>query len=157
MTSKYLIPALLAVLVCTGASSIVRGQDRDEQWRKLASLSPGARVVVDQDSARSIKARFLRAADDALTVQTGGREIALPRAAVSAVYLGRRSSRLKPALIGALAGAGGGLLVSGVVVAVTKGDPLIGAGGFLIGIPVGAAIGAATGGGTKKGELIYSR
>lgn len=157
MIKKYILPVLLTAFVCLGAASAVNGQNRDAQWNGLASLSTGTRLVIDQDGKKAVKGRFVRATDQVLTLKTGGREIGLPRDAVSAVYLGRRPSRVKRGLIGALAGAGAGLLVSGVVIAATKGDPLIGAGGFLIGIPVGAAIGAATAGGSKKGELIYSR
>jgi len=64
---------------------------------------------------------------------------------------------VKRGVIGALAGAGAGLLIGAATVAATKGDGLIAAGGFLYGIPIGAAIGVATAGGTKKGELVYSR
>jgi hypothetical protein len=157
MTRKYFLPALLAIFVCVGASQAVNGQNRDDQWNRLASLSSGTRLVVDQNGKKSLKGRFVRATDKMLTLKTGGREIDLSRDTVSAVYRGKRSSRIKRGLIGALAGAGAGLLVGAVAVAATKGDPLIGAGGFLIGIPAGAVIGAASGGGTKKGELIYSR
>jgi hypothetical protein len=157
MAKKYLLPILLAAFVCIGLPQALNGQSRDDQWNRLASISSGTRLVVDQDGTKALKGRFVRSTGQTLTLRTGGREIDLPRDAVSAVYRARRSSRLKRGLIGALAGAGAGLLFGAVAVAATKGDPLIGAGGVLIGIPAGAVIGAASGGGTKKGELIYSR
>lgn len=157
MTKKHLLSVLLGIFVFIGTPHLINGQDRDDQWKKLASLSSGTRLVVDQDAKKALKGRFVRATDNELVLKSGGREVGLSREAVSAVYVGKRSSRIKRGLIGALAGAGAGFLIGGATAAATKGDGLIAAGGFLIGVPVGAAIGAATGGGSKKGELIYSR
>jgi hypothetical protein len=133
------------------------GQTSDDRWRGLADLKPGTRIIVEQDGREPLKAKFASSADQTLAVMSKGKRVEIDRAAVSAVFLGKKSSKLKRGLIGALAGAGAGMLVGAVTVAATKGDPLIAAGGFLYGIPIGAAIGVATAGGTKKGELLYSR
>ncbi len=74
---------------------------------------------------------------------------------IAAVYLGRRGSIAKRVIIGALAGAGAGVLVGVVYTLATKTNGLAAAAGFLYGIPAGAIIGGVSGGRTKKGSLIY--
>ena len=155
MTTRYSFLVLMAVFIFLGPAEVTNGQDRDDQWDRLLSLSPGTTLIVDQERRKAAKGAFVRTNSQALTLRSNGREFDLARDTVSAVYLGRRSSRFKRGIIGALAGAGAGMLIGVVGVVATKGHPLIAAGGILIGIPAGAAIGAATGGGTKKGELIY--
>jgi hypothetical protein len=135
----------------------VNAQSSDDRWRALNDLKPGTRIVVDQDGGRSVKAKFASSIDQKLAVMVKGKRIEIDRSTILAVYLGRKSSKVKRGLIGALAGAGAGMLIGAATVAATKGDGLIAAGGFLYGIPIGAAIGVATAGGTKKGELLYSR
>ena len=125
-------------------------------WGNLAVLSPGIGLVVEGDGGKTVKGKFSRATVSSLFLLKDRREIEIRREEVSAVYFTRKSSRAKRAVVGGLAGAGAGLLIGVVTVAATKGDPLIGAGGVLFGIPAGAAIGAVTGG-TRKGELVYRR
>ena len=157
MTFKNSFVIFLSALFLFSLFVDVRAQTSDERWRGLADLKPGTRIVVDQDGRGPLRVKFAGAADQTLAVMSEGKRVEIDRSAIAAVYLGRKSSKTKRGLIGGLAGAGAGLLISAVAVAATKGDPLIGAGGVLIGIPVGAAIGVATAGGTKKGELLYTR
>ena len=154
---QYLLPVMFAAFVCLAASSVVQAQGSDDRWNGLASISTGTRLVVDQDGKRNVKGRFVSLTGQELSIRAGGKVVGLPRESVAAVYLARRSSRVKRSVIGALAGAGSGLLIGVLAVSVTKGDPLIAAGGIMLGMPAGAVIGAATGGNTKKGELVYSR
>ena len=154
MVQKLFRPVLIGLLfmisvdVCFSQSS---------NWDNVTALSGGTRLVVEQDGGKAAKGKFASATADSLFLSTGGRQVEIARTSISAVYLGTKGSRTKRAIVGALAGAGAGVLIGAVAVAATKGDPLIAAGGFLFGLPAGAAIGAATGGGTKRGELIYKR
>ena len=157
MVLKHLFAfSILGVFVIALAASL-SAQSSDDRWRGLNDLKPGTRIVIDQDGSKSLKARFASSTDQNLAVMSKGKRIEIDRSTITAVYLGRKSSKVKRGFIGALAGAGAGLLIGAATVAATKGDGLIAAGGFLYGIPIGAAIGVATAGGTKKGELVYSR
>src|SRR5688572_22148968 len=157
MVGKYLFVISIVAVLFVAVVADVNAQSSDDRWRGLNDLKPGTRIVVDQDGGKPLKAKFASSTDQNLTVMSKGERVEIDRSTISAVYLGRRSSKLKRALIGALAGAGAGMLIGAATVAATKGDGLIAAGGFLYGLPIGAAIGVATAGGTKKGEMIYSR
>lgn len=156
MSCKLLLPAILTAFICVAASPVLNGQTPDEKWNRVTSLSSDTRLFVENDGRKPIKGRLVSATDQTLTIKADGREIAIPRAGISAIYFGKRPSRTKRGLIGALAGAGAGVLIGGIA-AVAGADPLVAAGGFLYGIPAGAVIGVATAGGMKKGNLIYSR
>lgn len=143
---KAISISVFAILVLVSASFA------QSDWAAVRDLKAGTRVVIIERSGTETKARLTRA-DDMTVSLDKGRTIA--RDAIARVYLTKRGSFLKRALIGAAAGAGIGMGIGAGVVAATKGDGLIAAGGFLIGIPAGAAIGAATTG-TKRGRLIYS-
>ncbi|HTH36949.1 MAG TPA: hypothetical protein VL572_03245 [Pyrinomonadaceae bacterium] len=156
LAKRLFIHSIVGLFLFTFVAG-VNAQSSDDRWRALNDLKPGTRIVVDQDGGRSVKAKFASSIDQKLAVMVKGKRIEIDRSTILAVYLGRKSSKVKRGLIGALAGAGAGMLIGAATVAATKGDGLIAAGGFLYGIPIGAAIGVATAGGTKKGELLYSR
>lgn len=122
-------------------------------WSAVRDLTTGTKVVIVERSGLQTKARITRA-DDVTVFLDKGRTIA--RDSVDRVYLTKRGSILKRALIGAAAGAGIGAAIGAVVTVATKGNGLAAAGGFLAGIPAGAAVGAATTG-KKRGRLIYTR
>ena len=130
---------------------IVSGCFAQSDWAAVRELKPGTRVVIVERSGAETKARVSRVDDSSLFLDKG-RNIA--RGSIARVYLTKRGSILKRALIGAAAGAGIGVAIGVGVTAATKGDGLAAAGGFLIGIPAGAAVGAATTG-RKRGRLIY--
>ena len=154
---KSLLTGIFLLIAIGGITSDLNAQAGTDRWNDLRSLKEGTRLVVDYDGQPALKAKFSGATDQSLAVMSKGKRVEITRDQISAVYLGRKSSKLKRGLIGGLAGAGAGLLVGAATIAATKGDPLIAAGGFLYGIPIGAAIGVATAGGTKKGDLLYSR
>ncbi len=133
------------------------GQSSEARWNSLTSLNDGARLVVDVDGQGALSVKFLGIDDRALIVKRAGKRVELPRNEIAAIHLGKRSSRIKRGLIGALAGAGAGVVIGVVAITAAKADPLTAAGAFMIGIPVGAGIGLATGGKIRKGDLIYSR
>lgn len=153
---RRFILSIFGLFLLTFAAG-VNAQSSDDRWRELNGLKPGTRIVIDQDGATSLKAKFASSTDQSIAVTAKGKRIDIDRSTISAIYVGRKSSKVKRGLIGGLAGAGAGLLIGAVAIAATKESPLIGAGAFLYGIPIGAAIGVATAGGTKKGELLYSR
>lgn len=157
MLKNYLLlPGFLALILFTGAPDI-SAQSRDDQWNRVVSLRSGTRIIVDQDGKKAVKAKFLHATEQIMTVTSGGKQIAIARSDIAAVYLGKSGSRTKSTVIGALAGAGAGVTAGVIATVAAKADPLTAAGGFLIGVPAGAVIGFFTGGGMKKGELVYSR
>jgi hypothetical protein len=150
-------PTVSAVILLLSLAAYSSAQTGDDRWSRIAPLSPDTRLIVEHDGGKPLKARFVGSNDSTISLKVDGKILDLPKTSISAIYLARRPSRIKRAAIGALAGAGAGILIGAVAVAATKGDPLIAAGGLLIGLPAGAAVGAVTGGGTKRGALIYSR
>lgn len=130
---------------------LISGCLAQSDWSALCDLGPGTRVVILERSGAETKARVSRA-DDTTMFLAKGRTIA--RDSIARVYLTKRGSILKRALIGAAAGAGIGVAVGVGLTAATKSNGLAAAGGFLIGIPAGAAVGAVTVG-RKRGRLIY--
>lgn len=142
----------LSILLLTFASY---GQTNDDKWKNVQSLSEKRPIVIETRTGKTIKAKFQNATPVSLFLIKSGKTIELDRTEVSAVYLGRRGSILKRAVIGALAGAGTGFLIGGIYSVATKSNGLAAAGGFLYGIPIGAVIGGVSGGKTKKGTLIY--
>ncbi len=156
LPTRHLPKLVFVAIFLLAAASNGFTQATDERWRSVEVLNSGTKLIIETDASTPIIGKFSSANGQTLKIRRGGKVIDIPRATVAAIYSARSPSRWKRGLIGALAGAGAGLLVGGVMVAATKGDPLIPAGGVLIGLPVGAAIGAATGK-TKRGALIYSR
>jgi len=130
------------------------GQSND--WQAVTDLKPGTRVIVTERSGAETKGRIRAADDNSIAIERGGKRISVSRTSIDRVYLAKRGSVLKRALIGAAAGAGIGATIGAGVTIVTKGNGLEAAGGFLYGIPTGAAVGAATTG-TKRGRLIFSQ
>jgi len=130
---------------------IVSGCFAQSDWAAVRELKSGTRVVIVERTGAETKARVSRTDDTTLFLDKG-RTIA--RDSIARVYLTKRGSILKRALIGAAAGAGIGVAVGIGITAATKSNGLAAASGFLIGIPVGAAVGAATAG-RKRGQLIY--
>lgn len=156
MKFSPLFASALILLSVLAASTSVAAQSQDEKWNRVTPLSAGTKLVVEADGRKPVKGKLVQATENSLTLRTGSKDVAIPRQDISAVFLGKGSSKIKRGLIGALAGAGAGVLIGGIAAAAGA-DPLVAAGGFLFGIPAGAAVGVATSGGTKKGSLIYAR
>ena len=156
MKFSPLFASALILLSVLAASTSVAAQSEDEKWNRVTPLSAGTKLVVEADGRKLVKGKLVQATENSLTLRTRGKDVAIPRQDISAVFLGEGSSKIKRGLIGALAGAGAGVLIGGIAAAAGA-DPLVAAGGFLFGIPAGAAVGVATSGGTKKGSLIYAR
>src|SRR5215203_3047831 len=128
MVLKHLFAlSILGVFVIALAASL-SAQSSDDRWRGLNDLEPETRIVIDQDGSKPLKAKFASSTDQNLAVMSKGKRVEIDRSTISAVYLGRKSSKVKRGVIGALAGAGAGLLIGAATVAATKGDGLIAAG-----------------------------
>lgn len=147
---KWFMRAL--VLSFFAAIVLSSGCIAQSDWAVVRGLKPGARILVVERSGADTKGRVNRASDTELYLDKGR---TVHRDNVARVYLTRRGSLLKRAMIGAAAGAGIGVAIGVGITAATRGDGLAAAGGFLIGIPAGAAVGAATAG-RKRGRLIYA-
>ncbi len=120
MVGKYLFVISIVAVLFVAVVADVNAQSSDDRWRGLNDLKPGTRIVVDQDGGKPLKAKFASSTDQNLTVMSKGKRVEIDRSTISAVYLGRRSSKLKRGLIGALAGAGAGMLIGAATVAATK-------------------------------------
>jgi hypothetical protein len=142
---KVIVSPVFALLFLT------YGCFAQSEWTSVRELKAGTRVVVVERSGAESTGRVARVDDIALTLDKGR---AISRDSVARLYLTKRGSIMKRALIGAIAGAGIGTALGVIATVATKSDGLAAAGGFLYGIPVGAAIGAATVG-RKRGRLIY--
>lgn len=143
--------ALFALVLFSYTAS---GQSND--WQAVRDLKPGTRVIVTETSGAETKGRIRAADDSSIEIERSGQRLQVVRSSVDRVYLAKRGSVLKRALVGAAAGAGIGAAIGAGVTVATKGNGLAAAGGFLYGLPVGAAVGAATTS-TKLGAVIYQR
>lgn len=153
MRSVFLSIVILSLFAQSMISASV-GTDSD--WNSVLSLSPGVRLIVQLKGGSQLKGRLRSADEGTLSIETGGRSTRIPKDEVHRVFLGKRGSLTKRALIGGAIGFGIGI-GAGVLYERNSPDPdgLAAAGGMLYGVPVGAAIGALASGGTKKGTLIY--
>lgn len=156
MNLRYCVLAVFTVFVGFSFASNNFAQAPLGEWDRLSLVPVNSKLFVESDGKKPTKGKLVRVTDNGLTIRSSGRDVEIPQSSISAVYYGKRPSRLKRGLIGALAGAGAGVLIGGLAAAAGA-DPLIAAGGFIYGIPAGATIGALSGGGMKKGDLIYSR
>ncbi|MEO7673945.1 MAG: hypothetical protein ABIU09_07695 [Pyrinomonadaceae bacterium] len=145
------IGCIIAIMFAFNASA----QSAADGWGSVEALRARTNLVVETKAGKTIKAKFRNAATGSLQLLKGGKTIELNRNDVAAVYVGRRGSILKGSFIGALAGAGAGVLVGALYTVATKSNGLAAAGGFLYGIPIGAVIGGASAAKTRKGVLIY--
>ena len=91
-------------------------------------MSENRSVVVETKAGKTIKAKFQNASEASLRLLKNGKAIDLDRSEIAAVYLGRRGSIAKRAIIGAFAGAGAGFLVGGIYAVATKSNGLAAAG-----------------------------
>lgn len=125
-----------------------------QSWDSIESLKPNTRIILINKRGDELKGKLGVVTSNNLELRRDGKTSVFAKDDVQSIYLTRRGSMLKRALIGAAAGAGVGVAIGVAVTVATKGDGLAAAGGFIYGIPAGAAIGAATTG-RKRGKLIY--
>ena len=146
--------SVFSLFIVLFAFASVTAQASISDWANVESLSARKSVIIETVSGATLKGRINSVDTDTVVINSKGRSVSIQRTDVQRVYLTKRGSIVKRALIGAAAGAGIGTAI-GVIGTVATKDPLVAAGGFIFGIPAGAAIGAMTAG-RKRGELIYS-
>ncbi len=121
----------------------VPGSQAQNAWRDLSAIQPGTRVDVVDQHLRKQSGKFVRLSDTDITLQTEGREIAIPREQVYRVTAGR--GRKRNTLIGMAVGGGIGLGIGLATVLAYHGDieGTAAVGTTAFGAGVGAGIGAA--------------
>ena len=142
---RYILFVFVVLLASTASA---------QSWDSVESLKPNTRIVIVNKRGDEIKGKIGAVSKNDLELRREGKTATFAKDDIQNIYLSRRGSMLKRALIGAAAGAGIGVAVGVAVTVATKGDGLAAAGGFIYGIPAGAVIGAATAG-RKRGRLIY--
>jgi len=160
MKLKFFASLFAFVAAVLIAASSASAQTATETWANVEAVKIKSPLIVETKTGAIVKGKVTSVTATTLNLSSGGKAVALERDDIAKVYRGKKSSRLKRALIGAGIGLGIGAGISGVYVLVKRdGDPLAaGAGliyGFLVGVPVGAVVGAATGGKSRKGVLLY--
>jgi hypothetical protein len=121
-----------------------------ENWDQVKQIASGQQIRVTTSDHRDLRGTFQSATDDALMLATSGSQQMLSRAMVAKVATKGKSHRLRNTLIGAGAGAGGGLILGAVVDSQCHPNEFLGcflgknAGKEYL-TPAGAAIGAIVG------------
>lgn len=132
-----LIVSVLLLFWCVPGSQAQHG------WQDLSTIRPGTRVDVVDQHLRKQSGKFVRFSDTDITLQTEGKEIAIPREQVYRVTAGR--GRKRNTLIGMAVGGGIGLGIGLATVLAYHGDieGIAAVGTTAFGAGVGAGIGAA--------------
>ncbi len=136
------------------SSASIFAQANATGWNAVESLAAGKRIFVETKAGETLVAKLASSDATSITLRHSGRSVRLGRDDVARIFTAARKSRIKRAFWGAAAGGGIGIAL-GIGLGIATKEPLLGAGGVLIGFPAGAAIGAATTG-HKRGKLIYS-
>ena len=124
-------------------------------WGRVRAVPVNTKIVVETKAGSSIGGNLREASDTELSLLKNGRTVNLRSDQIAAVYLQKRRSIPLIAIIGALAGAGAGVIAGTVYTAATRTNGLAAAAGLIYGVPIGAAIAVASVSKTKKGPLIY--
>src|SRR5712692_5763051 len=153
------IVALLTVAMLP--VTLAGGEGGQAEWQNIRQLSAGQKIEVIKKDGKSLKGAFVASSDDSIRLQGKRQEVTVPRADVLRVRTnpdrGRRNT-----WIGAAIGAGGGLIVGGVLGArlanESGGDlanlkPAAIGGSAAVGALIGALIGSVVGG---RHATIYS-
>jgi hypothetical protein len=133
-------------------------QDSTSDWNRVRAIKLGTELIVETRNGESVKGKLTGATDAGLQLSRGDRNIALDQVAISKVYLTKKGSRIKAALLGGLKGAGIGLAIGAAIALADSqsGDPNFApASGVLFGFPAGVVYGAVRGGKSRKGRLVY--
>ena len=101
----------LAVLACSAAAAY----GAENSWDRLRELRTGEPVSVVRQDFKRVDGTFSALADDAITLESDGRQVGIARDDVYRVTSRARSKRLRNALIGAGIGAGLGLVLDRTV------------------------------------------
>lgn len=146
MTKTIVALLTIAILPATLAGS----EDGPAAWQSIRQLSAGQKIEVIKKDGKSLKGAFISFSDDSIRLGGKRQEVSVPRANVLRVRTnpdrGRRNT-----WIGAAIGAGGGLVVGGLL-----GERLANESGGDFANLKPAAIGLSAGVGALVGALIGS-
>jgi hypothetical protein len=112
---------LLAAQI-SGAQQVVRGS-----WDLVADLRPGQRVRVRQFDGEQVTGTVLRSDEDAVTLVQKRTESRMERLSIESVAVRSTGARVRNAGLAAAGGAGVGLAIGALGLAVTDGSDSAGA------------------------------
>lgn len=142
---------LLSLTLLTGIG--LSGADHSS-WDNLRGLHAGDRIVVIQKGFKDSSGKFTQVSDEAITLQSGGKDLAIQRADVLRVSRLGHSHRVRNAVIGAA-------ILGGIATAVAvpfgiylNNETGNGATAYAA-IPAAAGVGAALGALAPSNETIY--
>ena len=147
----------LTLILAFASSPIVSAQGVLQDWNGVRAIRTGTELIVETRDGKSIKGKLSSVTDSALNLTHGGKSDAIDQKIVRSIYLTKKGSRIKSALIGVGTGVAIGVGISVVIGLTNRGEDasFAAAAGILYGVPAGAVIGAVMGGKTRKGRLIY--
>ena len=155
MKTKFFASLFAFVAVMLIAASSASAQTEQNPWANVEAVKIKSVLIVETKTGGSVKGKVTSVTATTLNLSSGGKAVALERDDIARVYRGKKSSRLKRALIGAGIGAGVGFGIGAAYSVINKQNGLAAAGGILYGLSIGAIVGAATGGKSRKGVLLY--
>jgi hypothetical protein len=152
------VASLLALMLALTQSPEASAQAATNDWNIVRAIKPGTQLIVETRNGESVKGKLTGATDTGLQLSRDGKNVAFDQTAIGKIYLTKKGSRIKAALLGGVKGAGLGAGI-GIVVALadrSSGDANFApAAGVLFGFPAGVVYGAVRGGKTGKGRLVY--
>jgi hypothetical protein len=107
----FLVLALLGACFSAGTASGHDPKGRLSSWDNLKSLTPGREIRVVMNNAKSYQGKFESLSDSGITLRQMAGEQTLPRKDVLRVSRKGQDHHARNALIGAILGAGAGLVI----------------------------------------------
>lgn len=112
LPAVYLVVALLAASFGSGAASGQDSNGRLSNWNNLESITPGQEIRVVLNNAKSYQGVFRSFTDGGITLRQAAGEQTLPRKDILRVSWKKGNNhRARNAAIGAVVGAGAGLVI----------------------------------------------
>jgi hypothetical protein len=131
---------MLVVSTAQGVSVFAQAQG-GQPWDAVTQLAPGQRVMVEVGGRRRLEGAFVSAVENGIVLRAEDRDIAYSRADIRRVGVRGSSKRLRNTLLGAAAGALGGLLVASAGGGKSERGFVNGV-NSLLGLGIGAGVGA---------------
>jgi hypothetical protein len=146
------------LIFCLLIQPIAFAQNSKTNWATVQTIPAGQLIVAKTASGRSLKGQFRHATDSSLDLRVNDKDVALPSADISRVYVLRGRQFLKGTLIGAAVGTAGGAAIGAIA---GRGSNFIfGQGactalGAALGFISGSIVGLAVGSSHHKKKLVY--
>lgn len=152
---------VIALVLSLVLPAVTNAGDSHDNWLTLQSIRPGQRLIVKTFSGRSLKGSFQRVTNSELDINTDGKEVDIPTAEVSQVYVLGGRQIVKGTLIGAAIGTAAGAGMGAVAGRESKtgwnffGQGAVTAMGAGLGFIAGSVAGLAIGASRNKKVLVY--